>query len=247
MARGTTLTEILAMVRGEASQSSSVAAGADYEASLIQKIQRTQQLLYDDFDWSFMRVDWNIPLSQNVRYYDYPQEVGFPGLVVLDLESIEYSTINYSGKPTPIDRGITWVEYAQYNSDNGDTASPARKWDIRRTTDAKEQIEMWPVPADNTQIFTLRGKKKLRPLVAPGDVADLDDILIALTVASEMLEKAGAKNANSVKAAASRRKTQMQGRAKGSNTAMPNMAGPRHPYISNRGKTIIRIGSQTND
>lgn len=245
MSRGTTLVELITMVRAEAGQSTSVAAGQDNQASIIQKIQRTQQMLYDDYDWSFMRNDWDIALQAGQRYYDMPTEAAFPGATVVNFDRITFTTIDYSGKPTPIERGIDWIQYAQYNSDNGEQASPARRWDVKRSTDATEQLEIWPIPDDNTQIFTIRGIKHLRPLVAMSDVADLDDILITLTVAAEILARAGAKDAMKVEAAAAKRKAQLQGLSQG-NSLQVNMAGPRDPHLSNRGKTIIRIGSQTN-
>lgn len=244
MARGTDFTTLIKMYRTEAGQSSSVAAGVDYQDTIIQKLQRVQQMLYDDYDWPFMRNDWPIQLQAGQRFYDLPTEVGFPGLLVLNTDRIEQAWIDYSGRPTPITRGIGQQQYAQYNSNNGEAAGPARRWDVKRSTDYKEQIEIWPIPVDNTNKFWLRGFKKLRPLVAPADVADLDDILITLTAAAETLAKLGSKDATRVANAASHRLTQLKGQSKGG-ARMINMAGSNRPNM-NLGRTIIRIGSETN-
>lgn len=248
MARGTQLQAILGMVRAEAGQSPSVAVGVDNRPALIQKIQRTQELYHTDYDWPFLREDFPITLATNQRFYDLPHNtLTDASISYLDMERIEEVAINYSGRPSGIDRGIGFQEYAQYNSEasSPDIASPARRWDIKRTSAGSEQIEVWPIPADNTQILTFRGIRRLRTFVADSDVADLDDLLIALTVAAEVLARAGAKDAGKVEAAAAARYKQLKDRAKGA-SRMITMSGSSARNNGNLGKTIIRIGSTTN-
>ena len=241
--RGQNLTTLFAMLRAECGHSTSVAAGIDNEAALLQKLQRTQVMLYDEYDWPFMMNEWDIQMQGGVRYYDFPTEAGFPGSTVINLEGTVEAWIDYSGRPIPLDRGIGQRQYAQYNSNAPvpDQANPVRRWDIKRSSDNTEQIEVWPIPADNTNILWLKGKKKLRPLVAPSDVADLDDQLIVLTAAAEILARQGAKDAPKVEAAASARLKQLKMRTKGG-TKMFTLTG-KNPGNSNLGKTIIRIGS----
>lgn len=247
MARGTSLTTLLVMLRAEAGHSTSVAAGVDNEAALIQKLQRTQQMLYDEYDWPFMMNEWPIHMQTSSRYYDFPTEVGFPGLTVVNLEGTMEAWIDYSGKPILLTRGIGQEQYAQYNSNATvpQTADPVRRWDIKRSNDNREQIEVWPIPASNTNILWLHGKKKLRPLVAASDVCDIDDIAIVLAAASEILARQKAADAPIVKAAAAARLAQLKGRTKGG-TRMINMRGPSGGQSGNLGKTVIRIGSSTN-
>lgn len=243
MARGTSLSTLFTMLRAECGHSTSVAAGIDNEASLLQKLQRTQIMLYDEYDWPFMMKEWDIPMQTGVRYYDFPTEPGFPGLTVINLEGTVGAWIDYSGRPIELARGIGQYQYAQYNSnaENPDQADPVRRWDIKRSTDSKEQIEVWPIPAGNTNILWLHGKKKPRPLVAAIDVADLDDQLIVLTAAAEILARQKSADAPKVEAAAAARLKQLKERTKGG-TRMFTLTG-RHSRNSNLGKTIIRIGS----
>lgn len=245
MARGTTLVQMLADLRAEVGHSTSVAAGKDNLAALTRKLVRTQIMLYDEYDWPFLREKWPIAMNVGQRFYDWPVEVGFPGNVV-NLERIEHVTINYSGRPVPLDRGISWPQYSQYNSDNGEMASPVRRWDTKRSTDAKEQLEAWPIPDDNTQLLEITGIKSLRPLIQDSDVCDIDDVAIVLTAAAEILAKAKSADAGEVKAAAGARINQMKARVKGA-SRMINLAGKANSWRTNHGKTIIRIGSQTND
>lgn len=245
MPRGTTLTELIRQLRTEAGQASTqTQIGGDYEATLIQKLRRTQQMLYDDYDWPFLRIKCPINLGSGQRYYDLPFDPNDESSQ-MDMERIEHVTINYSGKPTLLEKGISWEQYAQYNSDNGEQASPCRRWDIKRTSAQNEQIEAWPIPTDDTQLMEFTGIKKLRSLVFSTDVADLDDIVIVLTAASEILAKAGSKDAAKIEAAAAARLKQLKARTKGASRPV-NLASNVNTSLSNRGKTIIRIGSQTN-
>jgi len=249
MPRGTSLTELLTMLRAEAGHSTNVAVGVDNVPALMQKLVRAQTMLYDEYDWPFLRETFQVPLQQNTRYYDLPTSSTTNSK--LNMERIEEVAINYSGRPVPIDRGIDFVQYAQYNSDEAQTASPCRCWDIKSTRDSStatntttDQIEVWPIPTDNTQILSFRGIRQLRPLVNPSDVCDLDDILIVLTAAAEILARAKLADADEVKKAASARLAQMKIRTKGASRDI-NLAGSTDTR-SNLGRTIIRIGSQTN-
>lgn len=244
MARGEQLQVLRTMLRAEVGHSTMVAAGVDNVPALNQKLYRCQVMLYDAYDWPFLREIFPITLQAGQRYYDFPAS-GLGGSTFgLNAERVEEAAIDYSGRPVPIDKGIGFEQYAQFNSDNGDRASPARRWDLKRTSDAAEQIEIWPVPTDNTQIFSLKGIRALRPLVADTDVADLDDILIVLTAGAEITARENKKDAALMRAAAAKRLDQLEGRLVGP-SRMITMSGSSANQ-SNLGKTVIRIGSQTN-
>lgn len=228
------------MLRAEAGHSVSVAAGVDNAPALTQKLRRAQVLLYDDYDWPFLRETWTIDLQAGQRYYDLPQN---PNGDRLDMERIERVTIDYSGRPVPLERGINDEQYAQTNSDNGERAGPCRRWDIKRTTAAAEQIEAWPIPVDNTNIMGFKGIRRLRSLINPEDQCDLDDQLIVLTAAAEILARQGAKDAPLVQQAAGARLKQLKARTKGASRMITMSGSSRDAELRNRGKTIIRIGS----
>lgn len=247
MARGNSLQAIIAMVRAEAGQSASVAAGVDNLPALIQKIQRVYELYYVDYDWPFLRNDFPLDLAAGQRFYDMPSiTLQDDSTATLSSQRIEAVAINYSGKPVPIERGISFEQYAQYNSedpDNPEMASPARRWDIKRTSADVEQVEIWPIPTDSTQQLIFRGIKGRRRFVAMDDPCDLDDQMIALTVAAEILTRQGAKDAPMLERAAAARYKQLKGRSKSASRTI-TMSG-KSAARSNSG-TIIRIGSQSN-
>lgn len=207
MARGTQLLQLVQMLREEVGRASSVAVGVDDVPTLKQKLKRAQEFFYDDYDWPFLRQIFPLkPLNTGEQYYDFP--------VGLNLEKVENVDLWYGDLPSPLTRGISTKEYAIYNSNNGIQQEPAMRWDVR-WTGTKEQFEIWPIPASNSQSIQFTGIRNLRPLVQDGDVADLDDMLIVLSVAAEVLAKQKSASAGSVGKLAAMRYTRMKGRTQG--------------------------------
>jgi hypothetical protein len=182
MARGTQLLQLVTDLRAELGRSSSVAVGVDDLPSLKQTIRRTQETLYDEYDWPHLRTVFDrIPMQAGERFYDFPAELNF--------DKLEDVAVWYSGQPFEIERPIGFRDYAIYDSENNARCDPVLKWDIRwRGT--KEQIEVWPIPASTNQVgLQFIGIRKLRPMVGDQDVADLDDQLIILYAAAELLAR----------------------------------------------------------
>lgn len=207
MARNTQLIQLVGMLREEVNRATSVAVGVDDVQSLKNKLRRTQEVLYDDYAWPFMRQIFPFKtLQAGEQYYDFPDG--------LNLERVEGVVVYYNNLPKPLDRGITYREYAIYNSLIGVTSEPAIRWDVR-WTGTKEQYEIWPIPSGNDQLIQWTGIRNLRPLIADGDRADLDDQMIVLFTAAELLAKQGSDSAESVAAAATERLRVMKGRVLG--------------------------------
>lgn len=207
MARGTQLLQLVEDLREEVGRATSVAVGNSDLPGLKQKLRRTQELLYDDYDWPFLRQIFPAKyLLAGERYYDFPTG--------LNLERVESVELWYSNMPRPIERGITAREYAIYNPEDDARSEPAMAWDVR-WTGTKEQIEIWPLPVSNAQYLQFTGIRTLRPLIADSDVADLDDQVIVLFCAAEILARQGAKNAPMVLKLAQARLGTMRMRSKG--------------------------------
>lgn len=235
MARGTQLTELRKMLRAEAGHSTLVSAGIDNLPALDQKIRRTQIMLDDDYDWPFMQIKPLLDLMAGERYYDFSE---------MQLENIDKVVLWYNGQPRDITRGIGPTQYAQYNSELDERSSPVMNWDVVSTgddsgTDAMlEQLEVWPIPDVNGMQFQFYGKRKLRKLIAPSDVCDIDDLAIILVAAADLLASQEDPAAKRVENAATRRIAQVKGRTKGG-TKLASM-GTRRP-VSMLGRPIIRV------
>ena len=93
-------------------------------------------------------------------------------------------------------------------------SSPVTRWEIREDDETdSEAIEVWPV-SDTTDVLYLTGKRNLRALLVDADTCDLDDQLIILTVAAEMLARSKKKDGQAKAQAAQLRYHQMKKRSK---------------------------------
>lgn len=212
------------MLRAECHRSTNVAVGVDDTQTLMTVIQRTQETLYDDFDWPHLRETFPaITLQAGQRYYDLPTNLNY--------DRIETAAVRLSGMPIPFRRGIDFACYAAFDSDADVRSSPAQRYDIR-SVDNKEQIEVWPIPADNVNSMQFTGIRKLRKLVDSNDVADLDDQLIVLFAASEILAHAEAPDASAKLKAGQARYARLEGRSAGDRpTVRMGMGSPSpQPY-----------------
>lgn len=231
MARGTQLITLVDKLRSEIRNASQVSAGVDKIPTLKQTLRRVQHQLYNDFDWPFLRVIATKALAAGQRYYDFPT-----GATAIDLERIEDVVCWYSGQPHPMQRGIDWEEYAQYNSDSDDRSDPALRWDMR-WTGSSTQMEVWPIPSSNDMSLRIKGLRPLRALTSDTDVADLDDELIVLFSAYELLGGAGAKDAQAKLAAGNQLLARMRARMKGGSSDV--VMGGGDPYRTDKDRGVI--------
>lgn len=189
MARGVTLVKLLNDLRAECRISLNPAHNNQMRDSQIIALQRAQELFWNDFAWPHLRVDRFIDTQAGQRYYDTPIDI--------DIDRITKIEFRDGSAYRPLSWGIDAEHYATYDSDLDVRSSPALR--VKITED--EQLEVWPIPLINTNVTTLDGKikitaiRKLSPLVADADRADLDDRLLILYCAAEHLAATGAKDA----------------------------------------------------
>src|SRR3546814_5386629 len=77
MARGTTLGELVEMLRLEVGQSSNPALGQNVRPALVHRLKKKQEELYDKYDWPFLRVrrDKIIAAGQRYRSEEHTSEL----------------------------------------------------------------------------------------------------------------------------------------------------------------------------
>lgn len=229
MARGTQLLQLVTMLRDETGRANSVAVGVDDLPQLKTVLRRVQETLYEKHPWPFLRTVFDrIPLQAGERYYDYPSNLNF--------ERIEDVAVWDSGTPLSVTRGIGFNEYAVYDSESDVRCDPMLRWDVR-WTGSKEQIEAWPVPSTNNLELQFIGIRKLRPLIANSDVADLDDQMIVLYAAAELLPKGSELAKLKLELALDRYKTCKGTAATGQQTFRMG-SGPAH---TERGRVTVRV------
>lgn len=183
MARNVTLGELIDDVRAEAGHSLQANLGTAMREVLIKIIQRQQRRLWEDYDWTFLRVSRDVAVQAGQRYYDIPTD--------LSLERIERVEFKYGDRWLVMQHGIGREQLDQHDSDKGIRAFPVERW----AEYENNQVEFWPIPSQNGSVSTasdivrFTGIRKLRPLVQEGDRADLDDTLLVLYSAAEVLAR----------------------------------------------------------
>lgn len=201
MALHTTRGQLVEMLRDEAGISSASSRGMDNLAKLHRLISRIYETLVDDFDWTFLRVDNDAAtkvLEAGQRFYDFP--------VAMDFGTVVSADHFYGNVWVPLDYGITPADYTAMNPETNQRADPLRKW----RTYSDTQFEVWPLPASTGNLVRFRGRRKAQRLVDDDSRADMDDQLIVLYAAAEILAKSNQKDAELKLAAANKRLLQLR-------------------------------------
>ena len=181
MARGTTLTTLMEMLKAEIGYSLTAGVATAEDARLYLLLANTQKWLAADFEWPFLKRTGDVSLAAEARTGTLPS--------TLDPERPFQVFSRDDNVWVPLQYGITPQDLTVWDSDASETSDPVLKWQYATDT----TFEVWPLPATATTIrFT--GVKKLGALATGTDTADLDDLLIVLFTAAELL--AGKKQAD---------------------------------------------------
>lgn len=198
-----TLGKVVEMVRNEAKLSSKTSRGIDHRDHIVHLIKRTHEQLYDDFDWEYMLIhkeDAGKTLQAGERYYDFPAK--------LNVERAFELWHNYGNSWVLLDYGISPHHYSQHDSDNDERADPALAWQVRD----EKQFEIWPIPTTSIEEVRFSGHKKLNILDSDDSRLNMDDILVSLMCASEILADNNSPGASSKTALAQARLQKMRAR-----------------------------------
>lgn len=189
MARGTTLEQLLSDLRAEIGQATNTSVSRASVDMLTALLERTQERLWNDFDWPHMRVERDVRMEAGDRYYDFPTDI--------DLTRVERVEVKHGGRWIPVTYGINSSMFEVTDPDLDERMDPVRYWDYYNGTTASpvNQFQVFPIPATNGTVATkelhlrFTGIKNLRSLTAMSDVADLDDQLLILYSASQILAR----------------------------------------------------------
>lgn len=209
MARGQTLESILTKVRAKARLSLLPAANTQARDGQVIRIQQVQQRLWDGYNWPHMRIEHTLPLQAGQYLYDLPETDAY----TLSMDRVEYVAVRDGGEWVRLCADITDANYTIHETQLDERAWPVRNW----RASPNDEIEVWPIPDQNADATTLEGYLKvvairnLDPLVEDSDRADLDDELIALLAAAEILQANGAADAKVMMAEAERRYQRLTG------------------------------------
>lgn len=214
--RGVQMKECLRTLRAEIGHSTDPAVGMNVEDALKALLERTQMRLWEEWDWSHLRVRRDISLSAGQRFYNVPADVPF--------ERILSVSVRDGSRWKPLCYGITPEDFNIYDPDLNQRSYPPRKYfvtedpaDTAGNIDAYGMIEVWPLPDRNANaetlegILRLEGIRSLRRFSEDNDRCELDHNLIILYSAAEYLAREKAEDAQHKLAAAQQLKLKLQG------------------------------------
>lgn len=230
--RNRTLAQILESVRLESGRSANVQLGVNEEPALKQRINRVYEYLWFDYNWPFLKImDADKAVTAGTYKIDLPTNI--------DMERIEKVAVRFSNTWRPLDKGLTTEMYNALDSENDERSEPIENYDLQWTGTAP-QVVLWPRPSVDTTV-RFQGRKKFEKLVNSSDVCLLDDQIVYMFVAAELLAKAESPDANAVAQAAQRRYNTLKfGYDKNRNSKF-SLAGSAGAEPSNRGKPEVRV------
>lgn len=217
MARGTTLGQLVNMLRAECGDATSAALGQNTLPRYKQVLQRTQEFLWNDHTWPHLRVWREEVLQAGQRYYSWPSDLDFNRI------EADKTAVRYDDTWRPVLYGIDPEHYNAQDPELDERDDPVIRWQAYES----DQFEVWPLPATNGLRMRFYGIRKLNPLIADTDRADLDDNLIVLFAASEIMAKKRGGDVDVKGAAAKRLYERLKGQQ--SKAGMFVMGGGRDP------------------
>lgn len=200
MALRSTFSQVVQAVRDETRQSSNSSRGIDMLDHIKQVVRRHYYSLAEDFDWEHLRIRKETAVSRKQlqagdRYYNFP--------TALNPLRIERAWIKWGGSWAELTYGIGYQEYTAQDPDDDKRSDPVRNWAFYN---GGEQFEVWPIPAtngaaDGNNEIAFEGQKLVERLVLDSNRLDMDDMLVYLRAAAEILAEHGQDKAAAIKAA----------------------------------------------
>lgn len=188
MARNTLLTTALVMLKAELGTSLVTGVAIAADAQLYMLLDQKQKWLASEFDWPFLRnrSDIAVPGTSNAaRYQNIPTDINFERPVIVETF--------YNNYWYPVTYGINSEQYNTLRSGDAGTSpqpiNPIRRWDWKPGDHT--MLEVWPLPTI-AQTLRFQGEKPLTTLInvvtpVVNATLDLDDLMVVLFVAADLL------------------------------------------------------------
>lgn len=230
MARGTTLGQMVTMLREECGHATSAALGQNTLPRMKRVLQRTQEFLWGDYAWPHMRGYREEVLQAGQRYYTFPVDLAF--------DRVENVHVRWDDTWRPVEYGIELCNYNAQDPELDDRDDPVLRWQVHEDG----QYEVWPLPATNGIRLRFEGILKLPKFVADEDRAALDDNLLVMFAAGEILAKQKGGDAQGKITIANRLYSQLKGNQ--SKSTMFVMGGGRDPNMGAGTRPYPRYGKK---
>lgn len=179
MARNTAFSELVLQLRAELRRSQNPATGQEDLPSLKQTLNHTIDVVAHMHDWPFLHKKFpRVTLQAGERFYDLPEG--------LDIERITGHKLKYNDSFYDLMRSIDFEDYQVWDPEDDERSDPVLKYDFQ-LVEGSMQIEAWPIPASEQYLY-FEGYQAVPKLVADTDICPLDDTVVVLFAAAELLQ-----------------------------------------------------------
>jgi len=160
------------------------------QSRYYQLLSDKQQWLAGAYDWPFLDVKFDATAVAQGRYVAFPTQDINGVATSLNMERPLKVEVKYNNLWTPLEYGISSEEYNITDSDENVYQDPIQRWQWNNddTGAGVGRFEVWPVPESN-QTIRFTGQRVLRALSAGTDKAELDDQVLVLSVAADLLAR----------------------------------------------------------
>jgi hypothetical protein len=180
-----TLGEVVEMTRLEAKLSTNTSRGIDFLDHIKQLIRRNTTTLAEEFDWQHLELKKESSVSRKIlqagsRTYNFPTAV--------NPLRITRAWVKWGSTWLELNFGIKHQHFSAYDPDADQRADPITNWGFYSDT----EFEVWPLPASNgvadgNNEVAFEGQRKIDALTDDNSRVDMDDILVSLMTATEIL------------------------------------------------------------
>lgn len=177
---GTQLSVLRQMLNAECGEEMDETISPARVAINNQLLNNQQSFLVNQHAYLLGKVRAQLAAVVGQQYYNLPAGIDFDRL-----EKPEFT--NVSNFRYRIGFGIGQEEYNLFRSDLGVTASPVMRWDLVNVG-GNLQIELWPIPSV-AQSIMLSGTLPLTQMVNDTDPCVIDDLVLVLFTAAEILAR----------------------------------------------------------
>ena len=193
MALNTTLAELVLMLKSEIGDS--LVAGTQKDPTYKRLLATKQKLLAAEFDFPYLEDRWDVAAPAGSRYLTIPAADVLGVAYSIDFTRPMVVTRLWNRKYEPLEYGIGTDEYNVYNSDLLDQTDPFQRWRWLQASNLAtpnpvitQRFEVWPINA-TAQTIRFSGQRLLSPLLVDSDKADVDDLVLVLSCAVEILTR----------------------------------------------------------
>lgn len=241
MAVGTSLGQLLVMLKSHIG--ASLQAGTQMDTQFGQLLADAQQLLTAEFNFPYLEDRWDVSAPPGSRYLDFPTVDILGDTYDIDPTRPIKAEVFYNQRYQDLDYGISSEEYNYLNPDLLEVVDPIQRWrwlNYKQGAVLKRRLEVWPMNS-TAQVLRFTGQRTMNPLQATTDRAELDDELLVLTVAVDILSKSKQGNAQIKLQGAQRRLQQLRSSLPEREGEQCVFGGGDTDYMSREARRLVPI------